>query len=234
MVAPGIGVSVNLARERIESARRRVGRTDDVRVVAAVKYLETGRVPDVVAAGVRDLGENRLDSLKTRRATLDLGEVCWHFIGRLQSRKTPAVAAEADWVHSLCTASAARALQAHHERTGSQLPQLLIEVNVGRDPSKDGIPPEELAAFVESLGPAVASQVRGLMTMPPLAASADDNRSAFSALRELAEEASGRFVGLASFDELSMGTSQDFEVAVEEGATLVRLGRVLYAADKTG
>jgi PLP dependent protein len=156
-------------------------------------------------AGVEVVGENRAQDLEAKHA--DYGDAFrWHFIGHLQSRKAKVVNATCELVHSPASESAAKRLEV----------PALVEVNLSGEPTKSGIPPEELGAFL-----ALYPDVGGLMTMPPLAEDAEASRPYFSRLRELAGEHGLR--------ELSMGTTQDYRVAVEEGATLVRIGSALYA-----
>jgi hypothetical protein len=175
-----------------------------VTIVAATKYVSLEDMAVLAEAGVEVVGENRAQDLERKHA--DYGErFRWHFIGRLQSRKAKTVNATCELCHSLATESAARRLE---------IPAL-VEVNLSGEPGKEGIAPDELPAFLELYG-----EVRGLMTMPPETRDSEASRPYFRRLRELAAEHGLR--------ELSMGTSQDYRVAVEEGATLIRVGSVLY------
>jgi len=147
----------------------------------------------------------------------------WDFIGHLQSRKVKEIAGRVSLIHSLFTESTAAQLESR-----SPAPQdVLVEVNTAGDPDKDGVAPADLDALLELLAPLANVNVTGLMTMPAFAEDPEGSRAAFAALRELAATATERWEGTHSFARLSMGTSQDFEVAVEEGATLVRAGSVL-------
>jgi len=201
--------------ERIARAAARVGRDPRaVEIVAATKYVPVGEIGKLADAGVRLAGENRAQDLleKVER----WGErLEWDFIGTLQSRKVRQVVPHVRLIHSLASESALRELGRWRERARPGL-GVLIEVNIAREPGKGGVAPEELPRFLER----APLPVRGLMTMPPLAGRPEQSRPSFVALRELAARH-----GLA---ELSMGTSQDFEVAVEEGATIVRIGTTLY------
>jgi pyridoxal phosphate enzyme (YggS family) len=180
----------------------------DVTIVAATKYVSVEDMAALAEAGIDVVGENRAQDLQAKHAVH--GDVFrWHFIGHLQSRKAKIVNAICELVHSLDSESAARRLE---------IPTL-IEVNLSGEESKSGIAPEDLPRFLD-----LYADVRGLMTMPPLAEEPDASRTYFRRLRELAEEHGLR--------ELSMGTSQDYRVAVEEGATLIRLGRVLYGGSE--
>jgi uncharacterized pyridoxal phosphate-containing UPF0001 family protein len=179
-----------------------------VALLAAVKYVAAADLGVLAAAGVELVGENRAQDLVDKVAAAG-DDFRWHFIGQLQSRKVKLVAPRVELIHSVATASAVRAL-ARHARPGLEV---LIEVNVAGEAGKAGVAPGELDALIA----ACPVPVVGLMTMPP---AGGDSRGWFAALRELA-----RARGLP---ELSMGTSQDYEVAVEEGATIVRIGTSLY------
>jgi uncharacterized pyridoxal phosphate-containing UPF0001 family protein len=190
-------------RARYERIRGEVG--PGVTIVAATKYVSVGDMAVLAEAGVEVVGENRAQDLDAKHAVY--GDAFrWHFIGHLQSRKAKVVNGICELVHSLDSESAARRLE---------IPAL-VEVNLSGEPTKSGVAPDDLAAFLGLYG-----DVRGLMTMPPLAGDAEASRPYFRQLRELAASH-----GLA---QLSMGTSQDYRVAAEEGATLIRVGSVLWA-----
>jgi len=179
-----------------------------VTVVVATKYVSAEDMSALAEAGVEVVGENRAQDLEHKHALH--GEAFrWHFIGHLQSNKVKVVNQLCELVHSIGSDSAARRVT---------IPGLL-EVNLSGEESKSGVDPEEIAAFV-----AQYRSIRGLMTMPPVAEEPEASRPYFRRLRELAGEN-----GLA---ELSMGTSQDYRVAVEEGATLVRVGSTIFASDR--
>ena len=188
--------------ERYDAIRAEVG--PGVTIVAATKYVSIEDLAVLAEAGVEVVGENRAQDLEAKHA--EYGDAFrWHFIGQLQSRKAKVVNATCELCHSLASESAAKRLE---------IPAL-VEVNLSGEPSKSGIAPEELERFL-----GLYPDVRGLMTMPPETADPEASRPYFRRLRELAVAN-----GLA---ELSMGTSQDWRVAVEEGATLVRIGSTLY------
>jgi pyridoxal phosphate enzyme (YggS family) len=218
-----VAAGVAAARARIAAACAAVGRDPaGVEIVAAVKYLAAGHLPLLADAGIRRVGENRVDQLIAKQ-TAHGDRFTWDFIGHLQSRKVRDVVGRVSLIHSLSTASAAEQI----ERRAAAPQEVLIEVNTAADPAKEGVAPEGLDAFLEALAQLPLVQVRGLMTMPAYAPDPEASRPAFAALRELAEHARERWAGAHRFDQLSMGTSQDYPVAVEEGATLVRLGQVL-------
>lgn len=176
----------------------------NVTVVVATKYLPVDELGLLVDAGVEVVGENRAQDIEAKHARY--GDAFrWHFIGHLQSRKAKIVNATCELCHSLDSASAAVRLE---------IPAL-VEVNLSDEPAKSGVPEAELAAFLE-----LYPDVRGLMTMPPATGDPEASRPYFRRLRELA--------GTHGLAELSMGTSQDYRVAVEEGATLIRVGSSLF------
>ncbi len=208
-----VAQNVTETRERIAQAARRVGRDPaDVELLAAVKYVALDELGVLAQAGLTLLGENRAQELAAKAAAWPDAGFTWDFIGHLQSRKVKDVVPHARLIHSVASDSVLAQL-ARHARAETEV---LVEVNVAGEASKSGVAPAELPAFIERCPVPVA----GLMTMPPLAARPEDNRRHFAALRELAAAQGLR--------HLSMGTSQDYEVAVEEGATIVRLGSVLY------
>jgi hypothetical protein len=203
--------SLAAVRERIERAAARSGRAGaDVEVLVAVKYVGVDDIDTLADAGVTLVGENRAQELleKSQRAP---GRLHWHFIGALQSRKVKLIVPHVELIHSVATESVLREL-GRHAPAGFEI---LVEVNVSGEQGKAGIAPAQLDAFIAQAPVTVA----GLMTMPPLAADPQLSRPYFARLAELARER-----GLRT---LSMGTSQDFEVAVEEGATIVRIGTTI-------
>jgi len=193
-------------RARYEHVRGEVG--DAVTVVVATKYVTVEELGILAEAGIEVVGENRAQDMAAKREAF--GDAFrWHFIGHLQSRKAKTVNEICELCHSLDSHSAARRLE---------IPAL-VEVNLSGERTKSGIAPEELGAFLE-----LYPDVRGLMTMPPWSASAESSRPYFARLRELAE--------LHGLRELSMGTSQDYAIAAEEGATYVRVGSTIFGGDR--
>jgi PLP dependent protein len=198
----------DVIRRNLERVRERIGR--EVEVLAATKYVDVDDLPALAEAGIDLVGENRAQDLRAKQQRH--GELfTWDFIGALQSRKLRDIAPNVRLIHSIASESALRRLAQHPAN------EVLIEVNVAGEESKEGIDPAELASYVERC----PSPVTGLMTMPPFARDPEQNRRHFARLAELAAE--------HGLPRLSMGTSQDWEVAVQEGATIVRLGSVLYA-----
>ena len=213
-----------LARAAVAAAAARSGRpAGAVELLAAVKYVEPADLAVLADAGIELVGENRVEQLIAKQAVAG-DRFTWDFIGHLQSRKARDLAGRVRLVHSLSTLSAAERLD-----RSSELPTAcLVEVNAAGEDSKEGLAPGELDAFLEALVALPSVRVEGLMTMPPLAASPEESRPYFAALRELAGSLAERWAPRHSFARLSMGTSQDYAVAVEEGATIVRLGSTLY------
>ena len=203
----------NLAEvhERIAAAAAHAGRDPgDVEIVAAVKYVPLEQLGALAEAGVTVAGENRAQDLQVKYAVHG-DAFTWDFIGHVQSRKVKQIAPLVRLVHSVCTDSVLEQLGRH---APPEL-RILVEVNVAGEEGKDGVAPAELDAFLERCPIPVA----GLMTMPPRAREPQDSRRWFAALRDLAAARGLR--------ELSMGTTQDYEIAVEEGATIVRIGSKL-------
>jgi PLP dependent protein len=208
------GLDVATVRDNLERVRERIAGAGrdlaDVRICAAIKYVPAEELGVLAEAGIEVVGENRAQELLAKQAdNRELFE--WHFIGALQSRKVKDVAPNVALIHSLASESALSQLESH------PAPAVLVQVNVAGEESKAGIAPDDLGDFIARCPVPVA----GLMTMPPLAEDPELSRPYFAKLAELAADHGLR--------ELSMGTTQDFEVAAAEGATIVRLGTVLYS-----
>ena len=195
-------LSAEAIRDRYERIRAEAGR--DVTVVAATKYVALDELGVLAAAGVEVVGENRAQDLEAKHARY-ADTFRWHFIGHLQSRKAKIVNDTCELCHSLSSESAARRLEV----------PALVEVNLSGEETKSGIAPGDVERFLS-----IYPEVRGLMTMPPATDDPSTSRAYFRRLRELGES-----LGLK---ELSMGTSQDWRVAVDEGATMIRVGSTLY------
>jgi PLP dependent protein len=195
-------VSADEVRSRYERIRAEVG--DAVTIVAATKYVSVEELAVLAEAGIEVVGENRAQDLEAKHAAY--GDAFrWHFIGHLQSRKAKTINAICELVHSLASESAAKRLE---------IPAL-VEVNLSGEETKSGVTEADLDGLIADY-----PDVRGLMTMPPETDDPESSRPYFRRLRELAAE--------RGLKELSMGTSQDYRIAVEEGATLIRIGSVLY------
>jgi PLP dependent protein len=208
--ADRVAANVDRVREEIADCGRD---PDTVQILAAVKYVPAEELSVLAEAGLVLVGENRAQDL-VAKAEAYPDTFTWDFIGHLQSRKVRQLLPYVRYIQSVASDSALQQLRRH----GSPDTRVLVEVNVAGDAGKSGIAPSELTGFIERSPVTVV----GLMTMPPLARTPEDSRPHFAALRELA--------GRHSLGELSMGTSQDYLVAVQEGATIVRLGTTLYAS----
>ena len=202
------GLDAARVRENVERVRERIG--PEIEICAAVKYVAAEELPALAEAGIEIVGENRAQEL-IAKSEAHPGLFGWDFIGALQSRKVKDVAPNVRLIHSLSSDSALRRL----EQTPAA--EVLVQVNVAGEEGKEGIAPADLGEFIARC----PAKVTGLMTMPPFAERPEDSRPHFARLAELAAE--------HGLERLSMGTSQDYAVAVQEGATIVRLGSVLYA-----
>ena len=205
------GLDAARVRENAERIREEIGGAE---LLAAVKYVPLEELEVLAEAGVTLLGENRAQQLEEKVAAWPDRGLRWHFIGQLQSRKVKDVLPHVELIHSVASDSALRKL----EQYGTPETEVLVEVDVAGEEGKAGIAPAELGAFIERC----PVKVVGLMTMPPYTEDPEQSRRHFAALRELAREHGLR--------HLSMGTSQDYRVAAEEGATIVRVGSLLYAS----
>jgi pyridoxal phosphate enzyme (YggS family) len=203
------GLSTDVIRANLERVRERSG--PEVEILAATKYVPVEEMDALSEAGVRLVGENRLQDLE-RKQERWADAFAWDFIGNLQSRKVKQLLPRVRLIHSLATDSALEQLR-RHARPDTEL---LVEVNVAGEDAKGGVGPGELGEFIARC----PARVVGLMTMPPFTQNPEDSRAHFARLAELAAEH-----GLA---RLSMGTSQDWEVALDEGTTILRLGTTLY------
>jgi len=207
------GLRPERIRENLERVRERIAQTGrdpaEIEILAAIKYVSADELPALAEGGIELVGENRAQELMAKHER-HAGDFTWDFIGALQSRKVRDIAPLVRLIHSVASESALRQLEKH------PAPEVLIEVNVAGEESKAGIDTADLARYIEEC----PVPVTGLMCMPPFTENPEDSRRYFARVAELAGEH-----GLA---RLSMGTSQDYGVAVEEGATIIRLGSVLY------
>ena len=224
-----IAANLESVRRRIAAAATRAGRDPrDVLLVAVSKTRAMAMIEAAVAAGQRDFGENRLEELwpKVEAARVAHLDVTWHFIGTIQSRKTEAAVGPWALIHSVDRAKIAQRLSRDAVSAGQVL-RVLLEVNVSGEKSKHGFAPAELPAAAAELAALGGIRIEGLMTMAPLVDDPEAARPVFRALRELRDELSVRCPQVA-WRHLSMGMTNDFEVAVEEGATIVRVGSAIF------
>jgi pyridoxal phosphate enzyme (YggS family) len=216
-----LDISANLVRvrERIARAAERAGRRPaDVLLIGVSKTVDVARIRAAVAAGVTALGENRVQEAKAKIA--ELGRpAAWHLIGHLQTNKVKDALELFDVIHSLDRLELAREMERRAAARG-QVVETLLQVNIAAEPSKGGVGPDAVGESLGLIGKLAHLRVRGLMAIPPEVERAEDARPWFRRLRELAER--------HGLSELSMGMSGDFEVAVEEGATMVRVGTAIF------
>ena len=230
-----LSVAQNVARvqERIRQAAQRVGRDPaTVRLIAAAKTVEVARIRAAIAAGVSIIGENYLQEARRKIGQLGRETVEWHLIGTLQRNKVRYVFDLFDMVHTIDRVELAEEMQRRGERLHRSMP-VLLEVNIGGEESKSGFTPQALLADVEKLASLSQVQIRGLMTIPPPTATPEEARPYYQELRDVRDRLRAR--GMAGMEcvELSMGMTADFEVAVEEGATMVRVGTAIFGPRPT-
>jgi pyridoxal phosphate enzyme (YggS family) len=222
-----IDIAGNIARvrERVLRAAQRAGRApEEVRIVAVSKTKPAALVVKAIEAGISDVGENYVQEASDKIAMVG-APVRWHLIGHLQRNKAARAVELFDVVQTLDSLALAKTLDRHGRQRQRTL-SVMIEVNIGREPSKHGVDPEQTEAFVEALSKLRYLKPEGLMAIPPAVPSPELARSSFVALRRLRENLPTEV--RQTMKELSMGMTQDFEVAIEEGATMVRIGRAIF------
>jgi PLP dependent protein len=206
-------------QEAVARACERSSRkSDDVLVIAVSKTVEAERIARAIEAGVKALGENRVQEAKEKIAALGR-PVPWHLIGSLQTNKAKDAVQLFDWIHSVDREELARELDRRAHQAQRRV-KVLVQVNVGEEPQKGGVHPDELKPLLDAMTGCRNLDVRGLMCIPPAAESAEVSRKWFRRLRELRDA--------AGLEHCSMGMSGDFEVAIEEGATMVRVGTAIF------
>jgi pyridoxal phosphate enzyme (YggS family) len=215
-------------RERIAAACQRAGRrVGDVKLVAVSKTVPPDRIRQAYEAGIRDLGENRVQETEAKRPLLSDLTVTWHLIGHLQSNKARPARELFHWVHSVDSQRLAAKLDKTAVCSGERL-QVLLEVNLGDEPSKSGAKENQVLQLAGQVAGLETLELRGLMTVPPYLEDPELVRPFFRRLRELAEKIDSSHLAGVSMQHLSMGMSHDFEVAIEEGATIVRVGTAIF------
>lgn len=222
-----ISENASLIRTKISAACERSGRdVNDINVIAVTKYVSEETTRKAIEAGIQHIGENRQEGFLKKREKLG-DQVTWHFIGSLQSRKVKEVIDGIDYLHSLDRLSLAKEIE---KRAGHRL-RCFVQVNVSGETSKHGIAEKDTVSFIEKLADFKMIEVVGLMTMAPHIKDQDAIRSVFERLRNLADFVSEKNWSHAPCKELSMGMSNDYELAIEEGATFVRIGTALVGKE---
>lgn len=217
--------------ERLLDACARSGRKrEEVTIIAVTKYVSAAAASAVVQAGIRHIGENRWPDARDKCERLE-GQAVFHYIGSLQTNKVKHVVGRFEYIHSLDRLSLAQAIDKTAQKLGIQVP-CFVQVNVSGEASKHGLDPDAVADFFRSLRDYPGIAPIGFMTMAPLSEDAEQSRPVFRALRQLRDDINGQSLTDRPLTELSMGMSGDFEVAVEEGATWVRLGTVLVGNEQ--
>lgn len=222
-------VSENLANitNRIKEAASRAARNpDEIKIIAVTKYVSVERTKEAMEAGIIHLGENRDDGLNTKYEAIGK-RAKWHYIGSLQTRKVKLVIDKVDYIHSLDRESLAKEI----DRRASKPVNCFIQVNVSGEESKHGLEPEAVIPFIQSLAAYKNIRVCGLMTMAPLTEDRELLRACFRQLAEYKNRVQALHLDYAPCTELSMGMSNDFDIAIEEGATMVRIGTALVGEE---
>src|SRR4051794_2931470 len=223
-----LGERIARVRENVAAAARRAGRApEEVTIVGVCKTVERPAVDEAYRCGLRDFGENRVQAARAKFGDGRPADMTLHLIGSLQTNKARDAVALFDLVHSVDRASLIEALAAAATRAGRRLP-VLLQVNIAGEESKQGCAPEEAPGLAAAIVAQPALELRGLMTMAPLVVDAEEARPVFRALRLLRDDLRRAHPGLP-LPDLSMGMTNDYPVAVEEGATLVRVGRAIFA-----
>lgn len=222
-----IGENIVRVRERMAAACARTGRRpEDVRLVAVSKTIPAERIRQAYEAGLRDFGENRVQEAEAKRPALANLDITWHLVGHLQTNKARAARELFQYIQSVDSLRLAERLN-RVALPGQRLP-VLLEVNLGNEPTKSGAREEEVLRLAEGVSLLPTLELRGLMVVPPFFDDPEGARPFFRRLRELAELIQSRNLPGVSMGELSMGMSHDFEVAIEEGATMVRIGTAIF------
>ncbi|UCD59013.1 MAG: YggS family pyridoxal phosphate-dependent enzyme [Candidatus Hydrogenedentota bacterium] len=226
-----MSIRSNLKRlqERIGGAAERAGRNPaDIGLVVVTKTVGIDRIREAIDCGVRIIGENRVQEAAAKQSGIGRS-VEWHMVGHLQSRKAKQAVELFDMIQSVESISTARALQKRCFEIGRSMP-ILVEVNTSNEAQKYGVYPDEAESLIREIARMQNLVIKGLMTMAALVPDPEQARPSFRRLRELAERLRAENIERASFDVLSMGMSNDFEVAVEEGSTILRIGTAVFAS----
>jgi pyridoxal phosphate enzyme (YggS family) len=219
-------------KERIRKACESCNRdADSVRLVAVSKTIAAGTVKEAIEAGVTVLGENYIQEAREKFNTLVQYPVSWHFIGHLQSNKAKYAVRLFDLIHSVDSFKLARELDKQAKKL-DKIQRILVQVNIGAEDTKSGISADEAPGLISEISRLENLSIRGLMTMPPYFYQPEKVKPFFAALRELRDRIKAQALPNVSLEELSMGMTGDFEVAIEEGATLVRIGTAIFGERK--
>lgn len=212
------------------AACARAGRGEsDVRLIAVSKTVEAARIREACEAGLREFGENRVQEAAAKMPDLAGLELTWHLIGHLQSNKARRAASLFAWIHSVDSVAVAAKLDAAAAEESTRL-SVLLQVKLGGEETKSGFDERDLFGAAEEISKFERLEVRGLMLIPPFFENPQDARPFFARLRSLSEKMASAGLSNVSMHELSMGMSHDFEVAIEEGATMIRVGTAIFGS----
>ena len=219
-------------KSRVEKALSRVGRKpEEVTILAATKTVHAERIREAVEAGIREIGENRVQEAQRKIAVLGREGIRWHMIGRLQRNKVKHAVRLFDMIQSVDSLSLCEELEKRLSGLGKEM-DILIEVNIGGEPTKGGIMPEELEAFLEKMASFRHIKCKGLMSIPPWCKNPEKVRPYFSRMYAIWERMKGAGFPRVEMKYLSMGMSEDFEIAIEEGSNMIRVGRAIFGERK--
>lgn len=222
-----IAENIRLVKQRIEAAAARAGRNpSDIQLMAVSKTVLPERIGEAINAGLTLFGENYVQEAREKIPAIGKN-VSWHMIGHLQTNKAKYVVHLFDAIHSVDRLELAQELSKRAGQIKRHL-DILIEINVAGEASKSGVAPDEALNLIRQIAVLPNLSIRGLMTMPPFCDNPEESRPYFKALRALRDEIAKAAIDGVSMDELSMGMTDDFEVAIEEGATILRVGRAIF------
>jgi len=223
-----IGTRFRLVKERIRKAALGCGRDpEEIKLVAVSKTVPVERIQEAIAAGATILGENYIQEARAKIESIGTGSISWHFIGHLQTNKAKYAVRLFDIIHSVDSLKLAQELD-RRARSIGKVQDILIQVNISHESTKSGIDPEKTIELIRSIAPLKNLSIRGLMTMPPYFNDPERTRPFFRALKELQELILREGIPNIEMTELSMGMTGDFETAISEGATIVRIGTAIF------
>lgn len=233
MIENFVRKNVDIVKQKVEQVASKSGRdASDIRIIAVTKTAESDILPNLLDAGIENAAENRWQVARDKFSHPDSEKFTWHFIGSLQTNKVKYIVPRFAWIHSVDRLDLAEAVSDEAVKR-DVVSQLLVQVNVAGEVQKHGISPDDTISLIKAISQLDNVVVRGLMTMAPLVDDVEHTRPVFHALADLFRTCKDA-LGLETFDQLSMGMSDDFTVAVEEGATMLRIGRRLVLPPPDG
>jgi len=219
--------NLEIVNEKMKKAALKVNRNpEEIKLVAVTKTATTEQIKEAINAGVKIIGENRVQDAKEKYQILT-ADIEWHLIGHLQTNKTKYAVEIFNCIHSVDSIKLAQEIDKRSKQFEKKI-DVLVEVNVSGEETKYGIKPEEVEPFLKEISEFPEIRVRGLMTIAPIVEDKEEVRPYFRKLRELSEEIKSKNIGNVKMDYLSMGMTEDFEIAIEEGANMVRIGRGIF------